>query len=94
MKKTVAILLAIMIIFTASAVFAKDKPGAANIIGDMVLLRPLGVCSLVIGTAFFIVSLPIAAISQSTKQTAEVLVADPFKFTFTRPLGEIDQGFN
>jgi len=93
MKKTVAILLALMIIFTSSAVFAKEKPEAANIIGDMVLLRPLGLCSLVIGTAFFIVSLPMAAVSQSTKQTAEVLVADPFKFTFTRPLGEIDQGF-
>jgi len=92
MKKTVALLLALIIIFTSSAVFAKDKPDAANIIGDMVLLRPLGVCTVVIGTAFFIVSLPIAVISQSTRQTAEVLVADPFKFTFTRPLGEIDSG--
>jgi len=92
MKKTVALLLALMIIFTSSVVFAKDKPDAANIIGDMVLLRPLGVCTVVIGTAFFIVSLPIAVISQSTRQTAEVLVADPFKFTFTRPLGEIDSG--
>jgi hypothetical protein len=92
MKKTVALLLALMIIFTSSAVFAKEKPAAVNIIGDMVLLRPLGVCTLVIGTAFFIVSLPIAVISQSTKQTAEVLVTDPFKFTFTRPLGEIESG--
>jgi len=92
MKKTVALLLALMIIFTSSAVFAKEKPDAANVIGDMVLLRPLGVCTVVIGTAFFIVSLPIAVISQSTKLTAEVLVADPFKFTFTRPLGEIESG--
>ncbi len=92
MKKTVALLLALMIIFTSSAVFAKDKPDAVNVIGDMVLLRPLGVCTLVVGTAFFIVSLPIAVISQSTKQTAEVLVSDPFKFTFTRPLSEIESG--
>jgi len=92
MKKMVAILLASMIIFTSSAVFAKEKPDAGNIIGDMVILRPIGVCTLVIGTAFFIVTLPIAVISQSTKQTAEVLVADPFKYTFTRPLGEIDSG--
>ena len=92
MKKTVALLLVLMIIFTSSAVFAKDKPDAGAIIGDMVLLRPLGVCTLVIGTAFFIVTLPIAAISQSTKQTAGVLVEDPFKFTFTRPLGEIESG--
>ena len=94
MKKTVAILLALMIMLTSSAVFAKDKPSAGNIIGDMVLLRPIGLCTIVIGTAFFIVTLPIAATSQSTKQTAQVLVADPFKFTFTRPLGEIDQGFD
>ena len=92
MKKMVTILLALIIIFTSSAVFAKDKPDAGNIIGDMLILRPLGVCTLVIGTAFFIVTLPIAVISQSAKQTAEVLVADPFKFTFTRPLGEIESG--
>jgi len=92
MKKTVAILLVLMIMLTSSAVFAKEKPAAESIIGDMVFLRPLGVCSLVVGTAFFVVTLPIAAISQSTKQTAEVLVVDPFKFTFTRPLGEVESG--
>ena len=92
MKKTVAILLALMIIFTSSAVFAKDKPDAGAIIGDMILLRPLGICTLVVGTAFFIVTLPIAVTSQSSKQTAQVLVADPFNFTFTRPLGEIESG--
>lgn len=92
MKKTVALFLVLMIIFTSSAVFAKEKPDAINIMGDIVILRPFGFCSLVIGTAFFIVSLPIAVISKSTKQTAEVMVGDPFKYTFTRPLGEIESG--
>lgn len=92
MKKMVAILLALMIIFTSSAVFAKEKPDASNIIGDLIILRPIGICTFVAGTTIFIVSLPIAVISGSTKQTAEALVADPFKFTFTRPLGEIESG--
>jgi hypothetical protein len=92
MKKITALLLVLVITFTSSAVFAKEKPDAINIVGDVVILRPFGFCALVIGTAFFVVSLPIAVISQSTKQTAEVMVADPFKFTFTRPLGEIESG--
>jgi hypothetical protein len=48
------IFLALIIIFTSSAVFAKEKPDAGNIVGDMVILRPLGVCTLVIGTAFLL----------------------------------------
>ncbi len=92
MKKVVALLLALVIIFSSSAAFAKEKPEAINVMGDIVLLRPLGFSGLVIGTTFFIVSLPIALISSSTKQTAEVLVVDPFKFTFTRPLGEFESG--
>ena len=41
MKKTVTILLALMIILPSSAVFAKDKPEAGNIIGGRVETKKL-----------------------------------------------------
>lgn len=92
MKKIIVVLSALIIVLTSTAAFAKEKPDASKVIGDLAFLRPLGFCSLVLGTTVFILALPPALISKSTKQTAEVLVTDPFRFTFTRPIGEIPSG--
>ncbi|MBI4847919.1 MAG: hypothetical protein HY808_04980 [Nitrospirae bacterium] len=92
MKKILIVFLTLVIVFTSTAVFAKDKPQASHVIGDLAIMRPLGLCSFVLGTAIFVVALPTALISGSTKQTAEVLVGDTFRFTFTRPIGEIPSG--
>jgi hypothetical protein len=92
MKKVFIILMTVVFMFTSTAVFAKEKPEAEEIIGDVVFLRPLGFCSLIFGTVVFIVSLPGAMITKSTKQTAEVLVKEPFDYTFKRPLGEMESG--
>ena len=45
---------------------------------------------IVIGTAVFIVSLPFALTSGSTGDAWTSLIADPFEFTFTRPLGKFE----
>jgi hypothetical protein len=92
MKKVLTILLTVVVLFTSTAVFAKEKPEPEEVIGDLVFLRPLGFCSFVLGTAVFIVSLPAAVVTKSTKQTAEVLVKEPFDYTFKRPLGEMESG--
>ncbi|RJQ24070.1 MAG: hypothetical protein C4560_00320 [Nitrospiraceae bacterium] len=92
MKKIIIVMLALVIVFTSTGAFAKERPEAVNIMGDLFIMRPLGFCSFVLGTAVFIVALPTAAISKSTKQTADVLVGDTYRFTFTRPLGEIPSG--
>jgi hypothetical protein len=42
----------------------------------------------VIGGAIFLVSLPFSALGGNTQPAFDYLVADPFKFTFSRPLGE------
>jgi len=41
-----------------------------------------------IGSAFFIIALPIAAMSHSVKKTADTLVVAPAQATFTRPIGD------
>ncbi|MCC6346579.1 MAG: hypothetical protein IT388_05265 [Nitrospirales bacterium] len=60
-------------------------------IADTVIVRPLGIASLALGTAGFIVSLPFALISGSVDTTARELVEEPFRFTFTRPLGDFSR---
>ncbi len=59
-------------------------------ITDMVFVRPACFAATAIGSAFFLIGLPIAAASHSTKKAAHALVVTPAKATFTRPLGDMD----
>lgn len=92
MKKVLIVLFTAVFMFTSTAVFAKEKPEGEVILGDLVFQRPLGFCSFVFGTAVFVVALPLAVITNSTRQTAEVLIKEPFDYTFKRPLGETESG--
>jgi len=76
-----------VLILTSTPVFAADNDGFV-VVADAVIARPVGLVSLVVGTAFFIVAFPFAATSGSLGTTADTLVGEPFRFTFTRPLGD------
>jgi hypothetical protein len=68
-----------------------DREASADeMIADLLLIRPLGIVSTVMGTAFFIVSLPFSAAGGNTKAAFQNLVVDPAKFTFNRPLGKLE----
>lgn len=71
---------------TASAASDDDLKVAA----DTLVVRPVCLAATVVGSALFVVSLPIAAISRSIKKTAHVLVVVPGKATFTRRLGDME----
>ena len=64
--------------------------GAVATAVDVAVARPISFAATVIGSALFVVSLPIALLSHSTKDTAHVLVEAPAKDTFTRPVGDLD----
>jgi hypothetical protein len=59
-----------------------------EVVGDVALVRPGCFVATVIGSAVFIVALPIAVTSGSVKETADILVVRPAKATFTRPIGD------
>ena len=68
-----------------------EAPNAAGaMLVDAFLLRPLGLAATVLGTATFIVTLPFSLPTRSADDAAKVLVVTPAKYTFTRPLGEVD----
>ncbi len=56
---------------------------------DVLVVRPLCFLATIIGSAVFVVALPVAAISKSTGATAKALVVKPARATFTRPLGDM-----
>jgi len=98
-KKSLVFLIAAVLLFTwtASPVLAKRKQSitgedrnAVSMMFDLVILRPLGLAATVIGTAFFVVSLPFSVLGGNTGEAAKKLMVEPAKYTFTRPLGAED----
>jgi len=79
---------------TATPGFASSDNGPAAMVIDVLVARPITFAATIVGSALFVVSLPIAATSHSVKDAAQTLVAAPAKDTFTRPLGDLDDFLN
>lgn len=69
----------------------RREPSGEAIVFDIILGRPLGLVTIVAGTAIFIVGLPFTIPTGSVGTSAKKLIADPFRFTFIRPVGEIPE---
>jgi len=55
---------------------------------DVLILRPVGVATCVIGLVASVVALPFAIPSHSTEKVHRALILEPFYYTFKRPLGK------
>ncbi|MFP3869536.1 MAG: hypothetical protein ACLFVT_01475 [Syntrophobacteria bacterium] len=66
-----------------------DSSGEAMIF-DFLFLRPLGVAATAVGSSFFVATLPFSALGKNTGEAARKMMVEPAKFTFTRPLGQLD----
>jgi hypothetical protein len=69
------------------AVGAVREPGAAGMIIDGLVVRPLGLVATLIGSVVFVVTLPFSALGGNVDQARENLVDAPVGYTFTRCLG-------
>ena len=69
---------------------ASENSGPLAVTVDAVVIRPACLVATALGSAVFVVALPVAAISKSVKKTANTLVVKPANATFTRPLGDMD----
>jgi hypothetical protein len=90
MRKIVVLLTLCFLCLSSTAALAQIDEGLITI-GDLAVSRPVGIVVTVVGSALFVVSLPFALTSGSVKETADVLVGQPFRFTFTRPLGDFKE---
>jgi hypothetical protein len=62
-----------------------------EVITDALVVRPVSLVATVLGTVVFIVALPVSITSGSVGTAARTVVAVPFKYTFTRPIGEFSE---
>ena len=67
----------------------ESETPVTDVMYDALLMRPVGVIALGVGAVTFIISLPITLPLGEAGRTARELVAAPFNFTFTRPIGDM-----
>ncbi|MCR9261713.1 MAG: hypothetical protein NXH95_18495 [Pseudomonadaceae bacterium] len=76
------------LLLSAAPGFASDnEPSAGEMAADIVIARPLGLVTTVLGGAAFVVSLPFSALGGNVEEAADALFLDPAKATFVRCLG-------
>ena len=96
MRRMIMLIIALVLLFVNTGVFAANqtprasaKPSAAEIIADIVVLRPAGFIGTILGTAGFVVTLPVTLPTKKTDSASKMLIITPFDYTFNRPLGKI-----
>ncbi len=65
-----------------------ESGSAEAMVADVLVARPIGLVTAVIGSTIYVVSLPFSLLGGNEKQAREKLVKEPTAFTFKRPLGE------
>lgn len=95
MKKIFFIFLIFSLAFTLNTVALAEgrfsrPPSPGAVLADILAIRPIGFVGTVLGTAACIVSLPVTIPFNSTHEVAKVLVFEPYRYTFERPLGEME----
>jgi hypothetical protein len=69
---------------------ACEGPAAEAIVFDALVLRPIGLASMVVGFAGALVAYPFALLSHSADRVTQKLIVEPFEYTFKRPVGDED----
>lgn len=88
--KLLTALCVVTLTFAATNTCRADSTSSLAVAADAVVARPLCFAATIVGSVIFVVSLPAAIPSGSTKKAAHALVVKPAKATFTRPLGDFD----
>jgi hypothetical protein len=90
MKKTSrSLICAVGLALAATPAMAgTNDPG--SIAADIILVRPACLLATIVGSALFVIGLPVAATSRSVDSAAHALIVQPAAATFTRRLGDME----
>ncbi len=73
-----------------TGLYQPEDISAAAMVGDFLIIRPLSLPGCILGTGMFLVSAPLTLPLGQVRHAAKKLVVNPFKFTFQRPLGNME----
>lgn len=90
----VAAAITVMAMGSAQAQVTQDvdtAPSAVAMAADLLVVRPLGLVATVLGTGLFVLQLPLSLVQgEAPVDPARKLVVAPARFTFSRPLGDLE----
>ncbi len=89
MKKALIIIATVLLVFTATLSFAATDNNDAAMIGDILILRPVGLLATAVGAIVQGIGLPVSLLGGNAKEAGDALVVAPAKFTFVRPVGDL-----
>lgn len=87
---------ALAALLAASLPVLADDPNTVSgdkttdMVVDVLVVRPLGLATTVVGAVLTVVALPFTIPSGSVKESAEMMIVNPAEYTFKRPLGEFE----
>ena len=89
----IAIIAALLIVPFASMglaeeYFEREDPSGGEMMYDVIVVRPIGIAATIVGSVFYVISLPFSLLGQNSAEAGEALVKKPAAYTFKRPLGE------
>ncbi len=88
-KMVIAALVVVTLISTSVPALADGGATVASaMVVDVIIARPAGFVGTILGSAIFVLALPFAALGGNVEPVVQTLVVAPFKFTFTRPVGD------
>jgi hypothetical protein len=101
MQSWMALTVAVLFLGATSLVYADDSPymaparngddvTAESILADGFIVRPAGIVATIFGSVAFVLTLPFSIPTKSVDKAAQKLVVDPARYTFVRPLGQIE----
>jgi hypothetical protein len=94
MKALTLLCIVVLVLAGTTSLQAQEKqekhPSFVTKAADAVVVRPISFASTVIGSAFFVIGLPVTSLMKKNKPAARALVTYPAWSTFQRPLGDMD----
>jgi hypothetical protein len=93
-KRLISVWLGITLLVCTSAMplsaAERIEPSPDEVAADLLFVRPVALCSIVVGSVIFVAFLPFTIPTGNFGLTGRKLVVEPVKYTFKKPLGELD----
>ena len=74
----------------SSAAARCTGPSGEAMIGDLIVLRPVGLVASTVGAVVGIVTFPMAIFTNSVDRYDQKFFREPLEYTFVRPIGDND----